>query len=590
MCLDDERAAGGGSLRESIAADPMVAALFFGALVYVGLAWQARSPVPAADAVVETTVALADGHLGPVEPAGERGPALGGADAGHRGVGGQAVLSLPFLVLFRTVDVVAGPGQFVALLWSVSVAGFGTAVGRLAGRPRTGTRYGAGVGLTLLVVNLAAHEPLPANRLPVVALGAATAVAAALTAPTLYVLVSRLHGRTVGAVAGAGVVLATPMGLWATVPVRHGFVALLAVLAALTLHESQRSQSATAGRLLVAAFALAGLTAWIDPVDGAAVLTGLVLAEAVGERRARPTIAGVTAALGLPVVLRAVTTLALAGSPAAGADNQSAAGPRWLFETVGGLVAFGRRVGAGVGAATDPGLVFDVFLRSSFSRTPVDYVTLGPIPLQVGGVPLDLSVLEAMPATGFLLAGIVVAYDLLRGGTTFERGCGATTAVDVFVVAAATGLVVASLPAVAGGSSVMAREFYPALVLATYLLVRLVVVREAVRHEWRLVGWTYCATLVGGGAAFLAVAVWATGIPLEVARLHAMASFTVGVVGAYWGVAGSLVDGDGRATAVLLGVSGAATTSFVLLAGAGYLEPAPYVLAVSRFLAMLLPV
>jgi 4-amino-4-deoxy-L-arabinose transferase-like glycosyltransferase len=81
-----------------------------------------------------------------------------------------------------------------------------------------------------------------APSLSLIALQISTLVVAGLGAVLLYRLLAWQHNRRLGVLAGAAVVLVSPVGFWATIPKRHVLVATLC-LAVLYLFARSRTPS-----------------------------------------------------------------------------------------------------------------------------------------------------------------------------------------------------------------------------------------------------------------------------------------------------------------------------------------------------------
>lgn len=143
---------------------------------------------------------------------------------------GQLLVSLPVLWVLQAVDAVVN-------LHVAVVAGWHLLALALVGQLTTVTRYerellvgGSGFVGASFLLNIVFVRTFTGVSLPLVALQVTTAFAAGLLAVFGYRLVERRHGRTVGLFAGAGIVVATPVAFWATVPKRHVLTALVVVV------------------------------------------------------------------------------------------------------------------------------------------------------------------------------------------------------------------------------------------------------------------------------------------------------------------------------------------------------------------------
>lgn len=555
--------------RRALLGDRVGATVFLGALVYFGAIWQVSAFTPGSNAVANTLLAVADGHLhvDRLVYTTESGTVPGIRVAGNRRFGsgyGQPVLSLPVLWLLTAASPVVDPSIVLATAWSLALAAFAGTLGALLGRGPSLARGGIAVAAVLWAGNVAFARPAP-GTVSLLALGATSMVAAGLVAVVVYRLVQRVHGRRAGAVAGAAVVLASPVGFWATVPDRHSLVALGVAATVYAFHRSRAAPESRAVRWRALTYAVTGLTAWIHALDGAVLLAALATVDlATGRSRQLRAHLAAAVALGVSLVPFVVTTALAAGVPL---DPIRAFAAWW-----------------GVGALLDPGRAFAVVVRSEFTGTPVVYSTVGPVNLKLRGAPVALSVLEAMPLAGALFAGLLAVLRR-RDRPSLAASARSASATDLLVVTYLGLLVLVYLPALPMASSVTVRSLHPLYPLGVYLLVRVEFVRDALATGPFLAR-TYAGFVVVGCVAFVLLGGQVTGGPHALARLNGLLAFLAAAVLAYLGGVASLLEGDhARSTAVGLAFAAATTTVFVLLSSFVYFPGNRHALTVSRLVA-----
>lgn len=299
-------------------------ALFLGALCFAFATWRVDGFLINDNYALANALAnLADGHLR-VEylrfglPLKEQ-PGLYVSDgAVYARNYGHVVASLPVLRALEAAEAVVDLRIAAGETWALLLLGFFVQVGRLTGRREAFAVAGSTLAFVVFFANAAVATPLSSFWLPLLALQATTALAAAATAVVLYRLLARLYDRRVGVTAGAGVVLATPVGFWATVPKRHVVTAFLAACVLLAFHASRTATAprrATAAR--AASYAFVGLAAWVHGLEGFAmflVLAPVDLATGGLDRRRLGLVALVFAASLLPFF---VTNAAVTGDPLA---------------------------------------------------------------------------------------------------------------------------------------------------------------------------------------------------------------------------------------------------------------------------------
>jgi uncharacterized membrane protein YgcG len=193
---------------------------------------------------------------------------------------GHVFLALPLVWILEGVSLVTDPRLLLAGGWSLLLITFAGQIRRITGRARALT-VGSGVALVIFLLYVALATPLSEKLLPLVALQLSTILATALLATTLYRLVSRFHTTQVGVVAGAAVVLATPIGFWASIPKRHIITATAAVVA---LYCFAVSREGTERRHLVArglSYAMLGLLTTVHPFEAFFLFVVLAVVDVV---------------------------------------------------------------------------------------------------------------------------------------------------------------------------------------------------------------------------------------------------------------------------------------------------------------------
>ncbi|MEF8785938.1 MAG: hypothetical protein V5A45_08395, partial [Haloarculaceae archaeon] len=209
--------------------------LFLGAVLWCGALWRVGIFIQDTVTVANALANVADGHLAILDSPyaltlGEQ-PGLVEVDGQAYGRNyGHVLLALPLLWLLEVGSALVAPKLLLAGAWSLGLVAFTGQVGRLTGREQIAAIGSVGA-LLVFVGNVLSVTALPEGVLALVALQLSTIVAAAFIAVVLYRLVGRFHGRRMGVAAGVAVVVATPVGFWATIPKRHVVTAAAAVVA-----------------------------------------------------------------------------------------------------------------------------------------------------------------------------------------------------------------------------------------------------------------------------------------------------------------------------------------------------------------------
>lgn len=571
-------------------------AILLGALVFVGLTWRLSFVVTDNWTLANTLVAVADGHLHFTEVI--YGPDSGGAPGSHLVDGrlygrnyGQVVLAVPVLWLLRATADVVPVTVVLPALWSATLFGFLATAGRLVDRPGVGTVAGGGFALAALAVNVSLVGTVDQRALALVALQTVTVLAAALTAVLVYLLVRAAQGSSVGAVAGAAVVLATPVGFWATIPKRHSLTAFLAVL---TLYLFYRSRDAPgvreATRYRALAYVPVGLTAWIHAPEGLVLFVALGAVDLPTARSNRPRhLAAVGAVFLLSLLPFLLTNALISGNPleppralppfegnlsafAAGGDlstSQAPGGQSSGFATIVGIASTGWEkagvfvdyLSSSAGTALEPARLFDVFVRSGHGLGLHKY----------GVQSVNLSVLESMPIAGALLVAPLVLYRrVARDGLSVPRSLGPARATDLLAVCYLSLLAVIYVPRLPLHVTFTVRYLHPLFPICVYLLARFRIVRRVVDARARLLAASYAGFVLVGGPLFALTLAAVAGSLGGAVQLNARLALAGAAVLVYWAVVATVSDGYERLGALAFSFAGATTTTFLVLSALSY--------------------
>jgi hypothetical protein len=209
--------------------------LFLGAVLWCGALWRVGIFIQDTVTVANALANVANGHLAILDSPyaltlGEQPGLVEVDDQAYGRNYGHVLLALPLLWLLELGSALVAPKLLLAGAWSLGLVAFAGQVGRLTGREQIAAIGSVGA-LLVFVGNVLSVTALPEGVLALVALQLSTIFAAAFVAVVLYRLVGRFHGDRMGVVTGAAVVVATPVGFWATIPKRHVITAAAAVIA-----------------------------------------------------------------------------------------------------------------------------------------------------------------------------------------------------------------------------------------------------------------------------------------------------------------------------------------------------------------------
>ena len=610
-------------VRDVIFGDRVGLAVFLGVVCFAGLYWRADVFITDNLTLVETLSAMSEGRLW-VEPAtGNYFDAPGTVVQDGLVYGrnyGQLALALPVLWLLQAITAVANLHLALTALWHLALLALILVLGRVSGRERLARLGGAAIVAVSFLANLALLRQFLDPSLSLIALQVSTLLAAGLGAVLLYRLLAWQHDRRLGVLAGAAVVVVSPVGFWATIPKRHVLVATLC-LAVLYLFARSREPSGRSWPVVGAVperralmYACIALVTWVHAAEGLFVFLAVAALDLpTAPANDRQTLAFVGAVFGLAMVPFFVTNLLVAGTPveapralyseglAADLGNDGgAAGGGGSGGSAGGGAGSGG--GGGGGGSGGPGLIDGLvgtvtgFVSDFFLVTAASYVlsfvfgivasglsALGDTQTlyhafvrssgaAIGGNPqfrgINLAVLESMPLLGALGAAAVAGGGYVARRSR-ERLRGAT-ATDGLAVGMCLALAVIYLDRLPLQVQINARYVLPVYPLALYLVARMEPVRRLVDTALGSLLWTYAAGVLVGTQLFV-VYVAVRGLSVaEAAQVHALVGILAAVLLAV-ALVGYLLDDRLRVAAgAALGFAAATGTSFLLLTGLDY--------------------
>ncbi|WP_136717882.1 hypothetical protein [Halorientalis salina] len=582
-------------------------ALFLGGLCFFGLYWRIGVFITDTNAIANTLVNVADGHLYITEaPYGGGREAPGTYRADGRAYGrnyGIVFFALPVLWAFEALATVLAPSVVVFALWSLVLVGFATTVGRLLDRDWI-VVGGSGLAVVAFLTNLGVATPLAESLYPIFALQVVTLLATALTGVVLYRLVAELYDARVGLMAGAATVLGTPVAFWASIPKRHSFTALLLVTVVYALYRSRRRTDHSAS-FRALAYAAVGIMAWIHAAEALLLFVPLVAIDvATAPSNDRRTLGLVALAFLVSLLPFFLTNLLVSGNPvqpprmltpfdqAPGDLDLSGGGGGGIPIPVVGTgvdiaLTFGSLLWDGVVVSvTEPIRLYQTFIRSGF---------LSGVASGDGLEAINLTMLESAPLVGGLLGIPLAIAHSLRGETTTRLRRHVRTpvgATDCYVLACAILFSLLYVPKLPIHAQVTVRYLHPLFPLSIYALVRVPAVRGALDVHWPTALWTFAGTVFVGSqlvVAYLGLTNPGLG---EAVQFHALLAIATGTLLGLWVVARSLsTTVPDRAGAIALGLTTGVGTVFTLLSGLVYFASAggfalPAMGVLSEFLAL----
>jgi len=548
---------------------------------------------------------------------------------------GQLFLSLPAYWLLSGLSMLVDPRVLLAALWSLSVLGLGSVLGSLVQRGRMFTVAGSLLATGSFLANVAIATDFDTVYLPFAALQLTGIIAGGLVGVVLYRLCRRLQTARVGVAAGILGVLGTPVLLWAPIPKRHVFTTLFPLAAVTTLALSRaggpspKRSDARKRWTHALAYGFVGATAWIHAAEGLLLFLVLLFTDLLtGETAWRPgrTTAAILLVLGLSLVPLAATNAAISGDPfepprelpnyhgqelvntdpsadaggssgpgdapdgdrpAGSTDDGPPVSPDSLFPDVVGLV-----VGAGAAvsatlqsafdslerlgselfegmmtAVTEPVRVYQTFLRSGY---------LAGVAGEDGTAAISLTVLESMPLLGGLLALPVAATQRFLNRTSsftswLRRPAGTA---DIGLAAYAIALTLLYLPRLPLHAQLTVRYLLPVFPIGLYFCLRSPSIRRPIEAHAPSLWWGYTAGLFIGGQILVIAVVSLTSTFGEAVQLHALIALGLAGALAVTAVSSAVFEDStvDRSLAVILGLTAATTTAFVVLVSIGYTD------------------
>jgi uncharacterized membrane protein YgcG len=608
-------------------------ALFLGCLCFVLLYWRAGIFITDNITLREGLRALAEGHLW-IEPATGNYLQTPGTSVENGYVYGrnygQLFLSLPVLWGLQAVDLVADLHVALVALWHLLALGLVVQVGRLVSRRRIVTYAGSALVAASFVLNVGLATQFASVSRPLLALQLTTAVASGFVAVAIYRVIALHRTRRLALLAGAAVVVALPVGFWATIPKRHVFATLVCAEVLYLFTRSRESPGmalpglGTVPVYRAGAYASAALLTWDHAAAGLFVFLALVAVDVPTAPSNDPRdLAFVGAVFGIALLPMFLTNYLVAGDPfrpprtlygsgvegpaapgsgggaGGSAGGGSAGGGRdgslwrwgpigllvdvvrgaitavgldWVFYQMGWLIAQTTfLVEQGLSGLTRGDEVVRTFLRSNVEGIAEDARFLG----------VNLSVLESAPLLGAMaLAAVHAVSERVR---SLSARVAPTDALALLLIVAFVLLYNDRLPL---NTTITVRYLLPIYPLGVYLLARSVPVGGIVADHGRSALWAYAGGVLVGGQLLLAYLFLGDFAVAEAARVHATLGFGLGLVVA--GIAvGTVVDDRFRQpTAVALGLAAAAGTVFLLLSGLHYFSfVGEYVLPVAGALS-----
>lgn len=584
--------------RRSVARDPLLAvtraagrlvfgdrtglALFLGAVLWLAATWRIGIFIQDTVAVASALANVGAGRLALVDIPYSLsiGPQPGVVEVGGQSFGrnyGHVLLALPVLYLLKGLSALVAPKLLLAGGWSLGLLAFASQVARVTGRQRIRV-VGSVAALLVFVGNVAVARAIPDGILALVALQLTTMLVGAYIAVVLYRLVARFHGRRVGLVAGVAVVVATPVGFWATIPKRHVVTAAAAVVVLFLFAVSREGTGRRALLARAGAYATLGLLTTVHPFEAFFLFLVFVVVDLVtAPSNDGRTLVAISLVFFLSLVPFFVLNTLISGNPvqsprmiggferltvapdlpsgggsAGGASGGGATGSE-VGETPSGTGPLG------VAANTVDTVVSVSVAAATFAANLASFVTgwladglaaltdidrLSHIFLRSGGMSellshlndyeaIELTLLESFP----LLAALVwlpvrgIQHVRTRTLSTPQRQTDLLAAGFVVVVT------LIYLPKLPLHSQITVRYLLPVVPLLVYAVARLSFVHRAVRERPRWLAGGYLMTVVVGGVGVALVRATLDPAIGEMMQLHALLGLlTAGVTTAMLGL------------------------------------------------------
>jgi hypothetical protein len=296
--------------------------LWLGAVLTLALWWRVGFFITDTYPIANAVANLADGRLA-MRPQDFKYSLTLGTQPGLHEYGGefyarnygQVVAAVPILWALEAATLVGPPRLVLAAGWSVGVIVLGRQLAALV--DRTWLRsVAAATALVWFVAAVVFATALDRSQLALVALQLSTLFAAGLVGVFCYRLLDTFHDRRVAIAGGLGLVLATPVGFWATIPKRH---VLVTALVFVSVFAFARSRQLDGRRSYVAhglAYGALGIVAWVHGFEGFFLTVSLFVVDVLTEPRKSPRrIAVVGGIFALSVLPMFVTNALISGNP-----------------------------------------------------------------------------------------------------------------------------------------------------------------------------------------------------------------------------------------------------------------------------------
>jgi hypothetical protein len=296
--------------------------LFLATLAFVATYWRIGIFITDSYAIANALVNVADGHLAVTEitysiTLGSQ-PGLWYSNGAVYGRNYAHVFaSLPVLWVLQGLTALFDPRLVLVAGYTGLVFGTFDQLGRLTDQHRRFALVGGLVAVVFFAWNAAVAPPLDEKWLAFAALQITAMLATAFVGVVLYRLLAHVHGRRLGLLVGFAVVVASPVGFWASLPKRHVFssLAVVSVLAAFYFARVADSERRRTGFRALCYVCIA-LLAWLHALEALVIFAAFVpvdLATSPSRRPKHLAVVGVVFLVALSPFL--LTNLAITGSP-----------------------------------------------------------------------------------------------------------------------------------------------------------------------------------------------------------------------------------------------------------------------------------
>lgn len=608
--------------------------LFLAALVFFTIYWRIGFFITDNYVTANTLVNVANGHLfinhiiyGPQSGS---MPGLKIHDSHLYGQNyGLVIVALPFLWGLDALTAFTDLRITLAALWSLLLLALAVQLDALLNREHL---FIGGVitALITFILNVILATPLDLYWVPMIALQMSTMVWAALLGVLVYRLIARIYDLRTAVFAGAAVVLASPIGFWASIPKRHVLIAFLTVI---TFYCFYRSRTTTNREVSFRAlsYIFVALTAWVFPLEALLLLLALAPVDLLTSQSNRPRYLLIIGTAFLVALIPFFTTnLLITGNPLlppgllstyTGEDQILSADPNQMSgsmesngsnngrmgrqtdatatqfslitlvlsvaDTVGAHIVrlWSRFLGDGIKTIiNDPEQVYHTFIRSGY---------IGHIAEDAGNEAINLALVEVMPLLAVLLASPVTVARTIWTRSSIRKWLASPVGyTDIFIAVYSGLIVLAYLPRSLGQAQVTVRYFLPILPGLVYFIVRQPQIRLATRSNGRILLFSYVIGVFIGGQLLILILLINTLSLGEAVQLHALIGLGLAFLVGTWTIISSISENmPPRIGAVCLGFAGAATTVFILLSGIVYFAYAGhFTLPVMQWLSELLSI